>query len=518
MNTPLRRVSLAVMALILLLLGQATWIQVVKADEYRADPRNQRVLLDEYARQRGQISAGGEVMARSVESPNPGDRLRYLRQYTDGPMYAPVTGYYSQIYGSGGMERAMDPVLNGTDDRLFVRRISDAITGRDPAGGNVVLTIDPRIQQAAYDAMTSRGYQGSVVAIRPQTGEILAMVSLPTYDNNKFARGISSKDFSVYLDDPDKPLRNHAIADIYPPGSTYKLVTALSALEEGVTDPTRLWPTYGCYQIPDAPAGDCLFDWNKTGFGPVNLVSAFALSSDTFFYQMAIKVGIDRLAAWAGQLGFGKPTGIRLPGEASGTVPSTRWAQEQGRAGVFTGEVAQAGIGQNVIAVTPLQLLNAYAALANGGTLMRPMIVRGETDRNGKLTRPYPPEALAKVAADPANLHTLRIAAREVITSGHAYNISELKLPGTLSGKTGTAEFGEPNPDGSLPFHSWFVAYLPTAPGAADAKLAVITFSYAALVPGNVSAEVVKYFLQKYFKLKQDLRLDPRDFSLVAAN
>jgi cell division protein FtsI/penicillin-binding protein 2 len=294
----------------------------------------------------------------------------------------------------------------------------------------------------------------------------------------------------AYLSDPDKPLRNHAISDIYPPGSTYKLVTALSALEEGVTDSTRLWPTYGCYQIPDAPRGDCLFDWNKTGFGPQNLVDAFALSSDTFFYQMAIKVGIDPLAAWAHQLGFGSPSGIRLPGEAAGTVASTRWAQEQGRSGVFTGEVAQAGIGQNVIAVTPMQLLNAYAALANGGTLMRPMIVRGETDRSGKLTKRYEPEPLASVAAN----------------------------PGTLAGKTGTAEFGQPNPDGSLPFHSWFVAYLPSSPAATDAKLAVITFSYAALVPGNVSAEVVKYFLQKYFKLKQDLRLDPKDFSLVAAN
>ena len=502
------------------------------------------------------VSRGAALLLSEEHEQLPGVvvEVEPIREYldekgkVDGALLAHVLGYTGpvsaaqlaelqprgylrdDVIGTDGIERSFETELRGTYGSELVERDASGRQGKvletvaqAQAGKNLQLTIDGDVQRMATDAlawgMKAAGVsQGVTIVMNPQTGEILAMVSLPTYDNNKFARGISTKDFSAYLDDPDKPLRNHAIADIYPPGSTYKLVTALSALEEGVTDPTRLWPTYGCYQIPDAPAGDCLFDWNKTGFGPVNLVSAFALSSDTFFYQMAIKVGIDRLADWAGQLGFGKPTGIRLPGEASGTVASTRWAQEQGRAGVFTGEVAQAGIGQNVIAVTPLQLLNAYAALANGGTLMRPMIVRGETDRNGKLTRPYPPEALAKVAADPANLHTLRIAAREVITSGHAYNISELKLPGTLSGKTGTAEFGEPNPDGSLPFHSWFVAYLPTAPGAADAKLAVITFSYAALVPGNVSAEVVKYFLQKYFKLKQDLRLDPRDFSLVAAN
>ncbi len=440
-------------------------------------------------------------------------------------------GYlHDDVIGTDGIERSFETELRGTYGSELVERDASGrqlkvleTTARPQAGKNLQLTIDAGVQRMATDALTwgmkAAGVsQGVTIVMNPQTGEILAMVSLPTYDNNTFARGISTHDFDAYLKNPDKPLRNHAIADIYPPGSTYKLVTALSALEEGVTDSTRLWPTYGCYQIPDAPAGDCLADWNKAGFGPVNLVDAFALSSDTFFYQMAIKVGIDPLAAWASQLGFGKPSGIRLPGEAAGTVASTRWAQAQGRTGVFTGEVAQAGIGQNVIAVTPLQLLNAYAALANGGTLMRPMIVRGETDRTGKLTRPYAPEALATVAAQPENLRTLRIAAREVITSGHAYNISELKLPGTLAGKTGTAEFGQPKPDGSLPFHSWFVAYLPSSPGAADAKLAVITFSYAALVPGNVSAEVVKYFLQKYFKLKQDLRLDPRNFSLVAAN
>ena len=201
-----------------------------------------------------------------------------------------------------------------------------------------------------------------------------------------------------------------------------------------------------------------------------------------------------------------------------GIIASTEWARQQGRAGVFTGEVAQAGIGQNVIAVTPLQVLNAYAAVAHGGSLMRPMIVRGETDEHGELIEPYEPEVIHAIDADATTLETMRIGAREVITSGHAYNIRDLDLPGALSGKTGTAEFGELTEEGTLPFHSWFVAYLPSAAGATDAELAIVSFNYSAVVPGNVSAEVVKYFLQLLYDLDQDLRLDPNDFSLVTAN
>jgi cell division protein FtsI/penicillin-binding protein 2 len=168
--------------------------------------------------------------------------------------------------------------------------------------------------------------------------------------------------------------------------------------------------------------------------------------------------------------------------------------------------------------VTPLQLLNAYAALANGGRLMRPRIVRGETDAKGKLVREYQPEVVGKIEASAADQRVMRLAARAVITSGHAYNIRDLKLPGALSGKTGTAEFGDLTKNKTLPFHSWFVAYVPSKAGATDADLAVVTFSYSATVPGNVSTEVVKYFLQKYYDLDQDLRLDPHTFALVARN
>ncbi|HEX2221673.1 MAG TPA: penicillin-binding protein 2 [Candidatus Limnocylindria bacterium] len=432
--------------------------------------------------------------------------------------------------GKAGVEASYEDALRG---RHGSRLVEVDVTGRPGSvvqenaapvpGKNLMLTVDARAQRLATRALAwgmevAGVRQGVLIAMDPQTGEILALVSLPAYDNNVFATGIDAATFERYLADPGQPLRNHAVSDVYPPGSTYKLVTALAALEEGVTDASRRWPTYGCYQIPGAPKGQCLFDWNRRGFGAIDIVDAFAVSSDTFFYQMAVELGVDRLARWAGELGFGEATGIALPAEAAGVVPSSDWAEEQGRPSLFTGELAQAGIGQNVTAATPLQVLNAYAAVANGGRLLRPALVRGETDARGELVAPYRPELLRRLAASDDHLRTLRIAAREVITSGHAYNIGDLDLPGALSGKTGTAEFGAPTKEGTLPFHSWFVAYLPSEPGATDAELAVMAFSHSAVVPGNVSAEVVKYWLQLWYGLEQDLRLDPRTFELVAAD
>ncbi|MGV0797216.1 D,D-transpeptidase PbpA, partial [Mycolicibacterium elephantis] len=187
MNTSLRRIAVAVMALVVLLLANATVTQVFTAEGLRSDPRNQRVLLDEYSRQRGQIAAGGQLLAYSVST---NGRFRFLRVYPEPFVYAPVTGFYSLRYSSTGLERAEDQILNGSDQRLFARRLADFFTGRDPRGGNVDTTINPRVQQAAWDAMEDGcdgGCRGSVVAIEPSTGKILAMVSSPSYDPNLLA-------------------------------------------------------------------------------------------------------------------------------------------------------------------------------------------------------------------------------------------------------------------------------------------------------------------------------------------
>ena len=495
--------------------------------------RDAALLIAEEAAQLPGISVGAEARREYLDETGAlnGELLSHLVGYT-GPVSKTelndlsAIGYLrDDVIGRDGVEASYEKELRGTYGSDLLERDANGRPVkvlerlRDPVPGkNLMLTIDARIQRIATETLkwgleAAGVAQGVTIVMNPQTGEILAMVSLPTYDNNRFAAGISAEDYAAYLADPTKPLRNHAISDIYPPGSTFKLVTGLAALDEGVTTVSQRWPTYGCYQIPDAPAGQCLFDWNHRGFGPLSIVDAYAKSSDTFFYQMAVGLGVERLGGWARELGFGQKSGIRLPIEAAGTVISKAWAQAQGRPDVFTGELAQAGIGQNAIAVTPLQLLNAYAAVANGGHLMRPMIVRGETDGEGNLIRAYDPEVIRDLAASTADLQTMRIGAREVITTGHATNIGALRVPGALSGKTGTAEFGTPTSQGVLPFHSWFVAYLPSKAGATDADLAIVTFTYSAVVRGNVSLEVIKYFFQEYFGLDQDLR---REFQVNA--
>ena len=400
-------------------------------------------------------------------------------------------------------------------------------TIREPEPGtNLMLTIDADMQRlATRGAEVGHGRrptcsQGVTIVMNPQTGEILAMVSLPAYDNNKFA-GRHQRRRLRRLPERSRPSRcaTTPSADIYPPGSTFKLVTGHGGDRGGRDHRQPRMADLRLLPDPRRTGRAVPVRLESRGLRPAEMVDAFAKSSDTFFYQMAVEPGVDPLGGWAQRARLRRATGHSAARRGAGHHRQHRVGEAQGRSGVFTGELAQAGIGQNVIAVTPLQLLNAYAAVANGGDLMRPMIVRGETDAAGE------PDPRIRAGGDPRprrrsapRCETMRIGAREVITSGHAYNIRDLDLPGALSGKTGTAEFGELTAGRDLPFHSWFVAYLPIAAGATDAELGVVTFTYSAVVPGNVSLEVVKYFLQEYFNLDQDLRLDPNEFSLVTAN
>jgi len=240
MNDSLRRISVTILLLIVVLLVNATITQVFRADGLRADPRNQRVLLDEYSRQRGQITAGGQLLAYSVST---NGHYRFLRVYPNPYVYAPVTGFYSLRYSSTGLERADDGILNGSDQRLFGRRLADFFTGRDPRGGNVDTTLVPRVQQAAWDAMQQGcgggPCKGSVVALEPSTGRVLAMVSSPSYDPNQLASHESDEQGNAWKqlrDDPNSPLTNRAISETFPPGSTFKVVTAAAALQAGVPD------------------------------------------------------------------------------------------------------------------------------------------------------------------------------------------------------------------------------------------------------------------------------------------
>jgi penicillin-binding protein 2 len=455
------------------------------------------------------------------------------RHYTDGPLTSQIVGYTGAIdadtlkalkdqgyqpddlIGQAGVESSYESTLRGVYGQETIerdaagRKLQVLSTDREAQpGDSLVLTIDTKEQHLAEKAVTwamNRAHlkRGVMIVMNPQTGEILAMVSLPTYDNNKFAEGISRKDFQALLKNPEKPLLNHAINEQFPPGSTYKLVTGLGVLADKKLGPTELVQTKPYIQL----GPDKFWDWNHAGFGRLNIRSGFAHSSDTFFYQMAQRLGIERLAYWAHQLGFGAKSGIDLPGEVPGIVPTNQWKQDTFGQPIFPGEVLQAGIGQGYDTTTPLQILNAYAALANGGNLYQPQVVREIVDADGTVVRPFAPKLIRKVKTSAENFKIMRLGAREVVTSRHTFNLVD--VPVVIAGKTGTAEFGVRDSKGRLPFHNWFVAFVPKHGNVArpDSELAVIGFAYDSNTVGNVATEMVKYYLQMHFHVRGDYRL-----------
>ncbi len=456
-----------------------------------------------------------------------------LRHYTNGPLMSEVLGYTGAIdaatlkqltplgyqpddlIGLAGVEEQYETQLRGTYGTETIQRdatgrqIQVLSTDRQPvAGDSLTLTIDTKMQQQAQTAVAwamkaAKLKSAVLIAMNPQTGEILAMVSTPTYNDNDFAQGITNAQFQALLKNPDKPLLNHAISLQFPEGSTYKLVTGSGALADKKLTPTTLVQTHPYIQI----GADRFWDWNKMGFGPLNILGGFADSSDTFFYQVAEMLGIQRLAYWAHQFGFGAPTKIDLPGEVAGIVPDDQWKQATFGQAILPGELVQAGIGQGFDTSTPLQLLNAYAALANGGTLYQPQVVREITGPDGNIVRPFTPIVLHKIAVPASVLTTMRVAARQVVTSQHTYNL--VNEPFVVAGKTGTAEFGVRDAKGLLPYHNWFVAFVPLHGDVSkpDSQLAVVGFNEDANTVGNSATEMIKYFLQIHFGTKHDLRL-----------
>ncbi len=466
------------------------------------------------------------------------------RQYVDGPLLSQVLGYTGPIsatqlqalrdkgylgddlIGKTGLESVYETALRGTYGQQVVERnaagqqtkVLETIT-EPGAGSSLVLTISRREQQMAEEALkwgmqTAGLKRGVIIVMNPQTGEILAMVSLPTYDNNAFARGISNSAYQALLGNPDKPLLNHAVNAHYPPGSTYKLVTGIGGLADG-----RITPTSQLLTQPFLSIGETKFyEWNKQGWGACDILCGFAHSSDTYFFQVAGMLGIDRLGYWASQLGFGQPTGIDLPGEVSGIVPTNQWKLDTLGQAIFPGETYQAGIGQGYDVVTPIQMINAYSALANGGTLYKPQLVRDIVGPDGSVLQAFQPEVLRKLEVSDKVLKTMREAARNVVLVRHTYNLVD--LPIVVAGKSGTAEFGLKDAEGRLPFHSWFVAFVPKDPqktasdptgmkavDRTDSDLAVLAFAYDSRTKGNVATEIVKYYLQMHYGIQEDFRI-----------
>lgn len=453
MNVPLRRVGLAMLVMIVLLLANSTYIQVVAADKYRLNPLNNRVLYDEYARERGQIVSqyNGMALAKSKRT---NDQLQFLRQYPEGPAFAPVTGYYSWRYGATGIEQAENDILSGNDPRLFVRRMSDMVTGRDPRGGHVRLTINPKVQEAAYNAMMANGYSGAVVAMNPKTGEILGMVSTPSFDPNRLASHDGEEQEKAWTAgnaDKSKPMVNRAIQETYPPGSTFKLVVAAAALEAGRTAKTKV-ETAGSIKLPDGVTTLPNFAGEKCPGD--TLKDALAHSCNTAFAKLAGQLGADKLRATAANFGFGQ-NDLQIPL----SVQESQLGQIENASQLY-----QSGIGQHDVRVTPLQDALMAATIANGGTAMKPQLVKDLLAPGVTTMEGYDPEELT---GDPAmSEHSAKVLTDMMIASEQNTTGSQAYPKGFIASKTGTAQHGvnaERNP------HAWYTAFAP----AKNPKVAV---------------------------------------------
>jgi penicillin-binding protein A len=453
-NTPVRRIAIAVMAMILLLMANLTYVQVVQAGDLRTDQRNQRVLLAEYSRQRGQISAQGQVLARSVPSEG---QYPFQREYPNGETFASITGYYSLIYSAGGLERAANDVLNGSDDRLFTRRLSDLITGRDPSGGNVVTTIDPEVQQAAYEALSDRGYTGAVVALEPATGAILAMASTPSYDPNplaSFSAETQQEAWATYTDAEPSVLTNRAIQETYPPGSTFKLVDVAAALESGRYTPDSQFTAASSITLADTATQLQNFNGNACGTAATaSLREALQRSCNTAFAELAAQLGEEALRDQAEAFGIGTED-IAIP---MTVAPSTIGDIES------TAALQQSSIGQRDVALTPMQNAMIVAAIANGGTLMAPHLVQEIQSQDLSVVDSTDPDQLGQAVSP----QTARTLTELMVNNENSYSNAG-KIRGVqIAAKTGTAEHGaDPK---TTPPHVWYVAFAP----AEDPQIAV---------------------------------------------
>ena len=432
MNRQIRRVAAAVGVLILALLINLNVVQVVQSSSLSNNPGNRRVILGEYSTPRGQIIVDGAAIADSIPT---NDELKYLRSYPNGPVYAPLTGYYSLDYGKNGLEDTEDAVLQGTDNRLLGSRIGDILTGRDPKGGSVVLTIDSAAQTAAYNAMAKQ--RGAVVALDPTTGAILAAVSVPSYDPNQLsshnADAITAYWNSLNPSSSSSPLLNRAFNQTYPPGSTFKLVVSAAALKAGKL-PTDQIPAPTTLVLPDG-GGTSLqnFGGEKCGDGVTDsFANALAISCNTAFAGLGMSLGADALTSEARLFGIN---------DQRSSVPLAVAASTMGPIN-SQGDLAHASIGQQSVRITPLQDAMLAAAAANGGTLMKPYLVAQERAPDLSVISRTKPQQFSQVLdTNQADLLAQMMVGVVQTGTGTAAKISD--IPGvTVGGKTGTADTG----------------------------------------------------------------------------
>ena len=451
MNAPIRRLSGVVALLFCALLVSSTAIQFVQAKSLQDRPGNRRTLLADYARERGQILVGGTPVAKSVPTK---DELKWLRTYPLGELYSHVTGYYSFTYGAGGgLEGAENDLLSGSSDKLFYRRVTDILTGKDQTGASLELTINPAAQKAAEQALGDQ--RGAVVALDPSNGEVLALVSHPAYDPSVLSSHDTTKVQTAWQRlnaDKGRPMIDRAIGgDLYPPGSTFKVVTAAAALESGKFTEESQIPGPATLDLPQTTVKLPNDDHRPCGPGnKTSLKHALVVSCNTAFGWLGMELGADALRSQAAKFGFGDKLEIPMS-----VTPSTVPAE------LNEPQTAQSAIGQYDVRVTPLQVAMVSAAVANNGVVMQPHLVRRVLSSDLEVIDQPDPVQLSQ-AISPDTAAALTRMMEGVVSSGTG---TAARIPGVeVAGKTGTAQHGE-----GLAPHAWFTSFAP----AQGAKVAV---------------------------------------------
>lgn len=469
MNRPIRRVAIAVSVLMLALLINLNYVQVWKADAYRNNPNNNRVLLNEYANPRGQIVVAGTPIAESKATT---DELKYLRVYPQGAMYAPITGFYSQVYGKNGLEDTEDSVLSGSDERLFTSRLADILTGRTAKGGSVSLTVNPAAQAAAYTGLGNRA--GAVVALDPSTGAILALATSPSYDPSLLSSHNTTAVSTAYHtlnDNPAQPMDNRAIHESYPPGSIFKVVVAAAALKNGTTPATRI-PSPTIYKLPGTGTATMQnFGGESCGDGTTDtLIDALTISCNTAFAQLGVSLGTGAVRSEAALFGID---------DQARNIPLSVARSTLGPV-IDDAALAQSSIGQRDVQVTPLEGAMIAAAVANNGILMKPYLVNQEIAPDLSVLDTTKPEQMSKVL-DPDLDKQLQDMMVNVVNNGTG---TKAKIAGkTVGGKTGTADNSDSTGKPLAP-HAWFIGFTLDD----NHPIAVAVFLQNAGVTGSESA------------------------------
>jgi penicillin-binding protein A len=444
MNRAIRRVGIAVVALVLILVAQLTYLTIVDANNLKRNPHNVRALLASANRPRGDIvTADGTVVAHS-QKVSDGTVFKYLRQYPTKDLFAQTVGYQSFVFGSTGVENTYNNALLGRENQLNLNNIPDVLSGKATTG-TVVLSLRADAQRLAQSAL---GFQrGSVVLLDVKTGGILAMYSNPSFDPNPFVvhnNQIAQAAFTSVQQNPDHPALPRSYRERYPPGSSFKTVTASVALEDGVATPNSTFPVRT--ELPLPQSTNTLKNFGGESCGGT-LINSFTVSCNTTFGQLGLQIG-DQFVAGMAKFGIGQAPPIDL---SPGAVPSVGPA-----AGSFQSnqpQFALAGIGQGAVAVTPLQMALVADGIANGGVIMQPHVASEIRDANDKLIRRVDPTPWM-TATTPQVAQAVTQMMIQVVNSGTG---TAAQIPGvTVAGKTGTAQTVPGQPP-----HAWFVAFAP---------------------------------------------------------